>query len=296
LPKCRAMITRQLRPFLRWAGGKSKVVHHLLRYVPVEYSGYWEPFLGAAALFFALAPPKAFLSDLNTDLIHCYLQVRDNPELICRYLREHAPRTSERYYYQIRSKYNSCRQREPSAAQAARFIYLNKTSFNGIFRVNRRGEYNVPYGHKEPPALPSAEQLVEASRSLRKVTLRAETFDAALKFNSPQPGDLVYLDPPYPPLSETSYFTHYTSSRFTWQDHRRVAEVANSLADKGAFVMISNADSKSVRGLYEGWYQHRLPVVRWIAANGRRPKAAELVITNYVVECADCSSQEGGSQ
>jgi len=270
-----------LKPFLRWAGGKSKIVHHLLRYVPAEFDRYWEPFLGAGALFFALAPTEAFLSDLNRDLIECYRQVRKNPKLVNHYLKEHLSGTSEHYYYEVRNQYNRS---GPSAANAARFIYLNKTSFNGIFRVNLRGEYNVPYGHKNPPALPSLAQLKAASAFLEKAILYAESYDVALKKNPPRVGDFVYLDPPYPKLSETSYFTHYTASRFSWQDQERLAEVAESLNQRGCLIMVSNADLESVRGLYTGWHHHPLPVVRWISANGKRYEARELVITNYAAE------------
>jgi DNA adenine methylase len=267
-----------MKPFLRWAGGKSKVVQHLVQYVPSHYGAYWEPFLGAGALFFRLAPEAAYLSDLNEDLIECFRHVRANPDLIHRYLREHARRTSEDYYYLVRDKYNSGR---TSFSQAARFIYLNKTNFNGIFRVNLGGEYNVPYGHKDPPALPSLDDLRTASDILSSAKLETGSFEGVLLATSPQEGDLVYLDPPYPPLNETAYFRHYTRHRFSLDDHKRVAQVAELLRGKGVFVMVSNADIAEIRSLYRDWYRHKLPVVRWVAANGNRTKVSELVITSY---------------
>jgi DNA adenine methylase len=275
------------KPFLRWAGGKSRIVKHLQNYLPREkFRDYWEPFLGSAALFFALGPETAHLSDSNSDLIACYKQVRDKPDLVYRYLREHLSKTSEEYYYEVRRAYNTSR---PSAAQAARFIYLNRTSFNGIYRVNQKGEYNVPYGHKEPPPAPSKGDLRIASELLKNASLSAKSYDVALADNAPKAGDLVYLDPPYPPISKTSRFTHYTTSRFSLQDHKAIAVIANQLRSHGCFVMISNTDIPPIRELYPGWNMHRLPVVRWIAANGSRRKVADLVITGYSVK-----SEQGG--
>jgi DNA adenine methylase len=269
------------RPFLRWAGGKSRIVRHLLKYLPEEgFGDYWEPFLGSAALFFALAPERAHLSDSNSHLIACFKEVRDKPDLVFRYLRGHLAKTSEAYYYEVRAAYNRSK---PSAAQAARFIYLNRTSFNGIFRVNQKGEYNVPYGHKEPPPAPSKEDLRVASDLLRNASLYDQSYDVVLADNPAEPGDLIYLDPPYPPLSATANFTHYTASRFSIGDHEKVAALANELRKHGCFVVISNTDTKPIRALYSGWNIHTLPVTRWIAANGSRHKVAELVITSYPI-------------
>lgn len=270
----------QATPFLRWAGGKRKLVRHLLRFAPEEFDTYWEPFLGAAALFFALRPPNSRLSDSNSDLIHCYKWVCARPALIYRYLREHLARSSETYYYRIRKTYNES---SPSVAQAARFIYLNGTSFNGIFRVNLDGQFNVPYGRKEPPHQPSILELRNASRQLSTARIRALGYLQALTVDGPSPRDFVYLDPPYPPLNGTAYFRHYTSERFSWEDHAQVAAVAHALADNGTYVMVSNADLPQVRKLYRGWSLHQLPVVRWIAASGTRYEVSELVITSYKV-------------
>jgi DNA adenine methylase len=272
------MTLPQQKPFLRWAGGKRKIVGYLLDCLPPHRNRYWEPFLGAAALFFGLAPTEAFLSDMNGELIDCYRQVRRNPDLVSSYLAQHSSRTCEDYYYRVRAKYNRCKS---SAAQAARFIYLNKTNFNGIFRVNSSGAYNVPYGRKEPPTLPNRDDLRAAARLLRKVQLLTDSYALALQRNPPEAGDFVYLDPPYPPLNKTASFTRYTASRFSLCDHKKLAEVATLLSGRGVLVMVSNADVPAIRQLYEGWHFRTLPVVRWIAANGTRHKVSELVITNY---------------
>lgn len=221
------MLVEPVPPLLRWAGGKRQLLSRLIEFVPADFAcgTYREPFLGAASLFFALQPPKAVLSDANAFLISCYAHVRDNWSAVNRHLRLHGQQTSEAHYYKIRTLYNKSRH---SAAQAARFIYLNKTCFNGIFRVNMRGEFNVPYGWKEPPALPDSKVLERASKALRHATLVCHKFQEALQ--DAKQNDFVYLDPPYPPLNGTAYFTHYTMDRFTKLDQERLADVVRFLA------------------------------------------------------------------
>lgn len=233
-------------------------------------------------MFFTLQPMASFLSDVNEDLIECYRRVRDDPKLVHRYLSQHASQNCDDYYYKIRDQYNSSK---PSTSQAARFIYLNRTCFNGIFRVNEKGEYNVPYGYKKSPVFPSCDELQAISKLLSYTTLESGTFDEVLEKNQPPAGDFVYLDPPYPPLNGTSYFTHYTASRFSWDDQEKVARMASQLTANGVLVMVSNANLESIRNLYSQWFFYPLPVVRWIAAHGKRYKVSELVITNYPVQC-----------
>jgi len=252
----------------------------LANYVPKSFGRYWEPFLGSAALYFFLRPSQACLSDSNSALIDCYKHVRDYPDEVFKKLQDYVRLTSEDHYYSIRTLYNKSRS---SIAQSARFIYLNKTNFNGIFRVNVKGEYNVPYGHKKSPALPTLDELREISRSLKTAKLESHTFENIVNNKLIQKKDFIYFDPPYPPLTTTSYFNHYTAERFSWKDQEKVANLANSLADKGCYIMISNSDIKQIRNLYSGWNYYALPVVRWIAANGNRIKVNELVILNYEV-------------
>lgn len=267
-----------LKPFLRWAGGKSRIAKLLVDYVPKDFCRYWEPFLGSAALYFYLRPSQGYLSDSNSALIDCYKHVRDYPEEVFKKLHEYAKQTSEDHYYSMRDLYNKSK---PSIAQSARFIYLNKTNFNGIFRVNAKGEYNVPYGHKKSPALLSLDEFREISRLLKTAKLENHSFENIVNNKLIQRQDFVYFDPPYPPLTTTSYFTHYTAERFSWKNQEDVANLANRLADKGCYVMISNSDIKEIRKLYKDWNYYALPVVRWVAANGSRIKVNEIIITNY---------------
>jgi DNA adenine methylase len=237
----------KIGPFLRWAGGKRQLRKVLLNFLPEDIGQrtYREPFLGGGSLFFALRPKTAILSDANEHLIRCYKFVRDEPSLVGRYLHSHSARDGEAYYYRVREEYNRS---EFSAAQAARFIYLNKTCFNGIFRVNSKGKFNVPYGGKESPAIPSGSDLISIATILKNTSLKASSYEKALENASK--GDFIYLDPPYPPLNGTAYFTHYTIDRFSVQDQTNLADRVNELDRGRCLFMISNADTPVIRRLY----------------------------------------------
>ena len=272
-----------VKPFLRWAGGKTKSVPFLKAHLPSNFSRvnrYFEPFLGAGSLFFSLRPQKAILSDNNKDLIESYRAIRKNLTLIYKYLSEHRGKTSEHYYYEMRNKYNNSK---PSIYRAALFIYLNKTCFNGIWRVNKRGEFNVPYGKQEHPSIPSKEELIRISEALASVAIIHRNYKDII--GEVQKADFVYLDPPYPPLSNTSNFTQYTSDGFTKKDHEELALFAKELTQKGCYVLISNSDTGYIRSLYQGNFNiFELEVTRLIRADGHRYKVREIAITNYEVE------------
>jgi DNA adenine methylase len=269
-----------LDPFLRWAGGKRRLVPFLLKALPSDIGSltYNEPFVGAGALFLALRPRKARLSDANAHLIDCYSYVCWKPDQIADYLSAHSAKTGKRYYYEVRDKYNRA---SASAAQAARFIYLNKTCFNGIFRVNVQGEFNVPYGHKNPPLLPSRKELRAASALLKGATLRISDFSTSLAALGKN--DFVYLDPPYPPINGTSYFTHYTADRFGERDQEALADSVKALDARGAKFMMSNADTKLIRSLYARFRIIPLTVTRYITCKAIKHRADEVIITNYPI-------------
>jgi DNA adenine methylase len=271
----------KIGPFLRWAGGKRQLRKILLNFLPEDIGQrtYREPFLGGGSLFFALRPKTAILSDANEHLIRCYKFVRDEPSLVARYLHSHAAKDSEAYYYRVRDEYNRSYY---SAAQAARFIYLNKTCFNGIFRVNTNGKFNVPYGQKQSPAIPDENELNGIAKVLSKASLQASPFEKALADTAR--GDFTYLDPPYPPLNGTAYFTHYTSDRFSEQDQRSLAGCVHELDKAGCLLMISNADTPLIRRLYCAYNLVSLPVTRFLTCKATRHKVKELIITNYEVE------------
>lgn len=269
----------RIKPLLRWAGGKQQIARKLVEFVPADINErmYREPFLGAGALFFFIQPSRAALSDLNPDLISTYKSVESDAALVARYLRAHATNDSSDYYYQIRDQFNFAP--HISAAQAARFIYLNRTCFNGIYRVNLEGGFNVPYGKKDSPIFPGIQHITAAGRALSRARLVHADFETALA--DAQKGDFVYLDPPYPALNGTSYFAHYTTDRFDRGDQKRLAGLAKDLDNSGCQLLLSNANTRWIRDLYRGFNLRSVGVPRYITSKNKKHEVSELVITNY---------------
>jgi DNA adenine methylase len=245
-------------PLLKWPGGKRSLLNVLLPLVPTSFNRYFEPFFGGGALFFALQPKKAHLSDKNAELIHAYSQVRNRPEAVIRELRR--LRNSERHYYSIRSSVP-----RGDVARAARLIYLITLAFNGIYRVNLKGEFNVPYGFKTHLEPCDEERIREASGVLKKAVVRVQDFEKAL--SGAGKGDLVYLDPPYTVAHGNNGFIKYNAKIFSWEDQLRLARVAKELDAKGCTVIVSNADHSSIRRLYSGFATTRLERNSIIAAS-----------------------------
>ena len=244
------------RPFLKWAGGKTALLPKLLEAAPERIETYYEPFLGGGALFFALQSEgrfaQAVLSDSNEQLINAWIQVRDAPDDLIEALgvfqRKYRERDSEQraeFYYTIRKKRPTC-----DLGGAARLIFLNKTCFNGLYRVNSRGEFNVPHGRYTNPTICDEQNLRAVSEALQGVELRVSDFADAPK--DAATGDFVYFDPPYVPLSDTSNFTAYTKSEFGAEEQRRLAQTASRLARQGAAVTLSNSGHPEVASLYAG--------------------------------------------
>jgi DNA adenine methylase len=266
------------QPFLRWAGGKRQILQLLLAELPrnIAKLNYHEPFLGAGSLFFALDPAHAFLSDANSALIQTFAWVRDAPEAVHRELRRHARLHCDGYYYEIRERYNAS---GPCAAQAARFIYLNKACFNGIFRVNRKGHFNVPVGDKKSIAMPTTAGMKSISLKLKQASLSSDGYMTTIsKVNK---GDFVYLDPPYPPLNGTAYFNHYTTPRFGTLEHEGLAKAFRSLDNLGAQVLLSNADTPEVRQWYRGYRLKTTEAIRYVTCKKIRHRVNELIIKNF---------------
>jgi DNA adenine methylase len=276
-------------------GGKRQLLHRLLEFLPAasEIEKYHEPFAGAASLFFALQPKKAKLSDLNAHLIECYKQIRMDHIRVATYLREHQRRDSAGYYYQIRDLYNRS---SAGAAQAARFIYLNRTCFNGVFRVNMQGEFNVPYGYKPKPLFPAKEELAAASKTLKRATLSAVAYETALL--AVDRGEFAYVDPPYPPLNGTSYFTHYTSDRFSVEDQRTLASGLKALHERGGLFLLTNADLPIIRELYGDFNINELSVTRFVSCKGfhaswRRSRTRNSSVAEIDQPGSRCGSYRG---
>lgn len=262
------------KPFLKWAGGKTQLLQQLLVRAPSSIGTYYEPFLGGGALFFALQNTDRFsvarLSDLNPDLINAYVQIRDAVGDVIDCLSQHDQRYGSgqqqraKYYYEIR---DDLRARFP-VEEAARLIFLNKTCFNGLYRVNSQGRFNVPHGRYANPAICDAKGLEEASSALSGVEITVADFQAAVEPASA--GDFVYFDPPYVPVSETSYFTAYTTGTFGADQQERLAETASKVLANGAKVLLSNSSHPSIRKMYEarGMYPQVIAAGRMINAKG----------------------------
>ncbi len=267
-------------PIVKWPGGKSRLLAELVARLPRQWNRYYEPFAGGAALFFRIAPRRSVLADLIADLIAMYRGIVDDLDGVARHLRRYKDAHSERHYYATRDAWNTRRTAWSGAKRAATFIYLNKTCFNGLWRVNRAGAFNVPLGRYTNPTIFMPETLRAAREVLARTELRTGDYRAAL--GDAGPGDLVYLDPPYHPVSATSSFTSYTAGSFGADDQRALADTARELAARGCHVVLSNSNTGFVRSLYEGFRIDRVRCSRSInsVATGRG-EIDELIITKH---------------
>lgn len=264
------------RPFLKWAGGKTQLLEQYQPYLPASLETYYEPFLGGAALFFNLQPQQAFLSDINAELINAYCCVKDEVEALILLLEEHQLKHSKDYYYQMRAGGGGS-----NLERAARFIYLNKTCFNGLYRENSKGQFNVPVGRYKNPSICNPDLLRSASAALQFSQIEVKSFEAVLE-HAKDSGDFVYFDPPYHPISNTSNFTSYSRFSFSENDQIRLRDTFAILANRGVKVMLSNSDCPLIRELYQDFKIHVISAARSINSNTKkRGKITELLITSY---------------
>lgn len=246
------------RPLMRWAGGKRRLLEHLLALVPQKFGRYFEPFLGGGAVYFALKPECATLSDKNDELIECYKAVKEDPEGVITELRK--LKNSEESYYRVRDMVPASGTRK-----AARFLYLTTLSFNGIYRQNLLGQFNVPYSGKHHVVPADVLPIRETSDALRNATLLHVDFQEAIM--GARRGDVVYFDPPYTVAHGNNGFIKYNAKIFSWEDQERLAKVAERLADRGCTVIVSNADHPSILSLYPTFELHRVERSSVIAAS-----------------------------
>jgi len=269
------------KPFLKWAGGKTNL---LGQYEPLfpEWSGdYFEPFIGSGAVFFYLsARPEErnyYLSDLNREIVDAFCAVRDDVEGVIKLLAKHQQLHSKDYFYQVRGLVP---QNLSALEKAARTIYLNKTCFNGLYRVNKKGEFNVPMGNYKKPSILQIETLKAASRALSPADLSTGHYSVLV--DKAQAGDFIYLDPPYHPLSKTAMFTNYVAQAFGEKDQMELAEVAAALSKKGCLVMESNSNTDFIKDLYKGFKIQEVWARRSInREKSKRGAITELVVTNF---------------
>ncbi|MFA5020397.1 MAG: Dam family site-specific DNA-(adenine-N6)-methyltransferase [Candidatus Pacearchaeota archaeon] len=270
-------------PFLQWVGGKRGLIENYKSYFPKSFNQYFEPFLGGGAMFFKLKPDKAYLGDNNLELIRTFKAVKEKPDEVVFLLSELRKRHSKELYLFIRNldrNENIIKEFEDFEI-AARMIYLNQTGFNGIYRVNKKGQFNVPIGSSLNRTICDSNRIKQASNILKNTTIACSDFSEAIKIASE--GDFVYLDPPYSPISKYSDFTRYTKEKFYEKDQKRLKESIDELTKKKCFVMLSNSDCDFIRKLYSGYKIIEFSKKRLLSSKSsqRNQEIGELLILNY---------------
>lgn len=266
------------RPFLKWAGGKRSILGELVPRMPESYTRYFEPCLGGAALFFETQPTNAYLSDLNFHLVLTYLAVRDDVERLISNLKIHEAKHDKSYYLKARSR---IAKEQDLTKIGALLIYLNKSCYNGLYRVNQSGAFNVPMGSYDPPTILDEENLRACSKALQGVEIKQHPFHHTPIVK----GAFYYLDPPY-----HKAFSSFDSSGFDDEDHENLASFCKKLDNAGCYFMVSNSDTPFIRGLYGGYTIERVTSLRFVSCKGSgRGKHNELIIRNY----ATFQRQEG---
>lgn len=275
------------KPFVKWAGGKRQILDKLIKYVPEDFNTYYEPFVGGGALFFELSPKNAVINDSNEELINVFRCIKDEEKLtkMCNELNHHEANHSEEYYYKIRNidrdknKFNKL----SDYKRAARTIYLNKACFNGLYRVNSKGEFNVPFGKKLKVNTYEGQNIgiIHAYLNFNNIKILSIDFEEAVK--DAKEGDFIYFDPPYD--SDTYTFNSYTEDGFSKDEQIRLSNVFKNLSDRGCYVMLSNHNTVLINELYKDFYIHKITAKRNINSNGKkRGKVEEVIITNYEID------------
>jgi len=270
------LFTKQYQPFIKWVGGKRGLLGQILPLFPQEFNNYYEPFVGGGAVFFELFSKgmlknkKVVLSDINSELVNTYNVIKNYPLELISYLEDYKKQHCKEFYYKIRE----LDRREDFAKlsdieKATRFIYLNKTCFNGLYRVNKKGYFNTPIGKFKNPNIVDKSVILSASEALHNVKIVQQSFKEVLKYA--KKGDLVYFDPPYYPLNETSNFTSYDSNCFLEKEQFELFELFDKLANRGVKVVESNSDTKFIKDLYKDYDIQIVSANRFInsKSNGR---------------------------
>lgn len=272
------------KPFVKWAGGKRQIIDELKKYVPNEFNEYYEPFVGGGALLFELSPKKAVINDYNEELMNVFRCIKDENDFtkMCNELNHYEAKHSEEFYFEIRNKDREKAKfkRMPAYKRAARTIYLNKACFNGLYRVNSKNEFNVPFNKKEKVNTYDGQNLgiIHSYLNFSDVKILSVDFEEAVK--NAKKGDFIYLDPPYD--SDTTTFNSYTENGFGKEEQLRLAKVFKELDERGCYVMLSNHNTKLVNDCYKEYNIYHIEAKRNINANGKkRGKVEEVIITNY---------------
>ncbi|HMO78152.1 MAG TPA: DNA adenine methylase [Candidatus Paceibacterota bacterium] len=277
--------TKQVKPFLKWVGGKGQLLNQFENLYPENYNRYFEPFVGGGAVYFSLAPRQAHINDINQTLVQTYRNIKSDVEKLISELaileQDYLAKNTDArkvMYYDIRTKYNEL---EPDAFERSiYFLFFNKTAFNGVYRENSKGGFNVPIGSYTNPKIVDEDNLRLVAQTLKKTTITNQSyFDAVSKAKS---GDFVYFDPPYHPLSETSSFTSYSKDSFSKDDQINLRDLFIELDKRGVYVMLSNSSAPFIQEIYSGFNQIPVFASRMINSKAdKRGKISEVVVLNY---------------
>jgi len=273
------------QPFLKWVGGKRQIIPQIKKYMPENYNRYFEPFVGGGALFFDLEPKKAYINDINKILVSAYKNIKNHPYEIIKKLEDlqkifYEKNNEERkiYFYEIRDAFNNTEYN--LFLKTSYMIFLNKTCYNGMYRENSKGKFNVPFGRYKNPKILDKENILAVSKLLTNTIITNCSFEKAVE--NAESGDFIYFDPPYHPLSITSNFTSYSNGGFTKEDQLKLRDVFKDLDKRNCFVMLSNSDTEFIREIYEEFTQKTVSAARSINCKAAgREKINELLIMNY---------------
>lgn len=274
-------MSNDLHPFVKWAGGKTQLLEPIIELMPKEYNEYYEPFIGGGALLLNVKPENAHINDNNLQLVNCYKQIKNHSNKLLSLIDElDSVNCDKEFYLKQRERYNQkILNKELDCECAALMIWINKHCFNGLYRVNSRGLFNVPYNNKCKVKSVERDNIIEIGKYLKNVSITSGDFEKAC--SKVQKGDFVYFDSPYVPEGGTADFTSYTKDGFNLPDHERLADLFKALDSKGALLMLSNNDVPLVRELYKGYNFKSLEVHRNINRDGNNRKGKEVIITNY---------------
>ena len=278
------LVNPLVKPFVKWAGGKRQLVPTILaNHLPKNYNPqtYYEPFIGGGALLFSLRPKKAVINDSNAELINCYKIIKNSLDELIEDLKNH--KNNEYYYYDIRDWDREKNFKSKTEVQrASRIIFLNKTCYNGLFRVNSQGQFNVPFGKYKNPNILDIAVLKAVNKYLNENQVRILNSDFQEAVKDAKRGDFIYLDPPYDPVSETASFTGYDVNGFNKQEQRRLKEVFDDLNSRGCHILLSNACTEFIEDLYKDYPHTKISAIRAINCNGKkRGKVDEILVKNY---------------
>lgn len=270
-------------PFVKWAGGKKQLLTRLEDHMPAEYNRYYEPFIGGGALLLDVQPARAVINDVNEQLLNVYRQLKSDAESVIKALRKmDEVECDGKHYTDMRNEYNKkIMKQELDAECASMTIWINKHCFNGLYRVNSKGLFNVPYNNKVNGVSMNEDNLRNIGRYLNESDVEIREGDFEVACSDVQAGDFVYFDSPYIPVSETANFTDYTKDGFGYEDHCRLAELFKRLSAAGAKVMLSNHNVDLVYQLYDGFNIEPVDVKRAINRDASKRVGKEVIITNY---------------